>query len=74
MKHHSSSAVDRYRQRMREQGFRPVQIWVPDTRSPAFIQECLRQSALIAEIENKAHYKGNDWLDDIAEDIEGWKP
>ena len=35
----------RYRQRLRAQGLRPVQFWVPDTRSPAF-QERLRQQCL----------------------------
>ncbi|WP_354679094.1 antitoxin MazE-like protein [Cupriavidus plantarum] len=29
-------------------GLRQAQIWVPDTRSPAYIAECKRQSALIA--------------------------
>ncbi len=28
-----------YRQRMRLAGLRPVQIWVPDTRSPGFAAE-----------------------------------
>lgn len=32
-----------YRKRMRESGLRPVQLWVPDTRNPAFIKECKRQ-------------------------------
>ncbi len=39
--------VRRYRERMRAQGFRPVQLWVPDTRSPAFAAECRRQSLLV---------------------------
>jgi hypothetical protein len=32
---------------MRKAGLRPIQIWVPDTRSPAFAKECRRQSALL---------------------------
>lgn len=40
--------VRRYRERMRAQGFRQVQIWVPDTRSKAFAAECRRQSLLVA--------------------------
>jgi len=33
---------------MRAQGLRPVQIWVPDVRSPDFAAEAHRQSALVA--------------------------
>lgn len=33
---------------MRAQGLRPVQIWVPDVRSPQFATEAHRQSALVA--------------------------
>ncbi len=32
----------------REQDLRPIQIWVPDVRSPAFRSEAHRQSAAIA--------------------------
>ncbi len=37
-----------YRQRMRAAGLRPVQIWVPDTRAPAFADICRRQARAIA--------------------------
>lgn len=40
--------VQAYRQRMRAQGLRPVQIWVPDVRSSHFADEAARQSALVA--------------------------
>ena len=40
--------VRRYRERMRAKGFRAVQLWVPDTRSPEFAAECRRQSLLVA--------------------------
>lgn len=33
---------------MRAQGLRPVQIWVPDVRSPRFTSEAHRQSAAVA--------------------------
>ena len=33
---------------MRERGFRPVQIWVPDVRTPAFAAEARRQALLVA--------------------------
>jgi hypothetical protein len=37
-----------YRQRMRAAGFRPVQIWVPDTRTPEFAEICRRQARAVA--------------------------
>jgi hypothetical protein len=33
-----------YRAKMKQQGFRQVSIWVPDTKSPKFRKECRRQS------------------------------
>ena len=38
-----------YRQRMQAQGLRPVQIWLPDTRTVAFKKEYARQAALLAK-------------------------
>jgi len=40
--------VRAHRDRLRAQGLRPLQIWVPDIRSLAFRLEAHRQSALIA--------------------------
>ncbi len=40
--------VRRHRQRLRERGLRPVQIWVPDVRSPGFLAEARRQSELVS--------------------------
>lgn len=36
--------VGKYRERMREAGLRPVQIWVPDTRQEGFAERCRQQS------------------------------
>jgi len=40
--------VSAHRGRLRAQGLRPIQIWVPDVRSPAFRAEARRQSRLVA--------------------------
>jgi hypothetical protein len=40
--------VRAYRQRMRAQGYRPIQVWVPDVRSARFAAEARRQAALVA--------------------------
>lgn len=40
--------VSEHRRRLRAQGLRPIQIWVPDVRSAAFADEAHRQSARVA--------------------------
>lgn len=44
----SQARVSAYRARLRAQGLRPVQMWVPDVRTASFGAEAARQSALIA--------------------------
>jgi hypothetical protein len=39
--------VREYRQRLRRQGLRPIQIWVPDVRTPDFRSEAHRQSLAV---------------------------
>ncbi|TMK24818.1 MAG: DUF3018 family protein [Actinobacteria bacterium] len=46
--------VRQYRERLRQQGLRPLQIWVPDVRAPAFAAEAHRQSVAIAASEREA--------------------
>lgn len=41
--------VEAHRARLRAQGLRPIQIWVPDVRAPGFAEEARRQSRLAAE-------------------------
>ncbi len=43
-----------HRRRLRAQGLRPVQIWVPDVHAPEFAAEAHRQSAAIASSEHEA--------------------
>lgn len=43
--------VSNYRNRMRARGLRPVQIWVPDTRTAGFAEEAHRQSLAVARSE-----------------------
>jgi hypothetical protein len=40
--------VSEHRARLRAQGLRPIQIWVPDVRAPGFLAEARRQSLLVA--------------------------
>jgi hypothetical protein len=46
--------VRSHRQRLRDQGLRPIQIWVPDTRSPKFARQAHRQSAAVAASDHAA--------------------
>ena len=44
----SRRKVQAHRDRLRAQGLRPIQIWVPDTRSSRFVTQASRQSRLVA--------------------------
>ena len=44
----SRDKVRTYRERMRARGLRPIQIWVPDTRTESFVKEAHRQSFAVA--------------------------
>lgn len=43
-----SERVRQHRARLRAQGLRPIQIWVPDVRSETFRDEAHRQSLAVA--------------------------
>ncbi len=44
----SKDKVQAHRDRLRRQGLRPIQIWVPDVRAPGFAAEAHRQSLAVA--------------------------
>ncbi len=44
----SQEKVRAYRTRLRAQGLRPIQFWVPDVRSDSFRAEAQRQSRAVA--------------------------
>ena len=58
--------VASHRARMRAQGMRLLQIWVPDTRSPEFAKEARRQSRAAARSphakEDQAFVDSISWL------------
>jgi Antitoxin MazE-like len=45
----SRDKVRSHRERLRKQGLRPIQIWVPDIRRPDFREAAHRQSVAVAE-------------------------
>ena len=44
----SRDKVRAHRERQRRRGLRPLQIWVPDVRSAAFVRDARKQSRLVA--------------------------
>ena len=52
----SRDKVQAHRKRLRQQGLRPIQIWVPDMRSPMFVTEAHKQSLAVA----KSAHAGQD--------------
>ena len=67
----SRNKVRAHRQRLRQQGLRPIQIWVPDMRSPSVAAEARKQSLAVAR---STHAKADqDFIDAISEqhDSEG---
>ena len=59
----------KYRERLRAQGLRPVQIWVPDTRSKTLAEEVRRQSLRVSQ---KDESDLMDELDMAASQTEDW--
>ena len=60
--------VREHRRRLRAQGLRPIQIWVPDVRAAEFVAEAHRQSAAIAASEREADDQA--FVDAISVDLD----
>jgi len=50
----SRDKVRNHRQRLRDQGMRPIQIWVPDVRAAAFGTAARRQAKAVAASRQEA--------------------
>ena len=61
----SRDKVRAHRARLRAEGLRPIQIWVPDVRSPQFIKEARRQSRLAVRSPHAAD--DQTFIDSISE-------
>jgi Protein of unknown function (DUF3018) len=57
------------RERLRAQGLRPVQHWVPDLRDPKVLAEIRREGAMLSRHPEDAAI--DDWLDTVR-DPEDW--
>lgn len=57
--------VREHRDRLRALGLRPIQIWVPDVRSPTFREQARRQSQAVAA---SAHaYEDQAFIDAVSD-------
>jgi hypothetical protein len=61
--------VRKHRETLRAAGLKPVQIWVPDTRSESFRKKCERESLLLAADPHEAETL--NWIAEVA-DTDGW--
>ena len=60
----SREKVRAHRARLRAQGLRPIQIWVPDVRAKGFEAEARRQSQLIAQ--SPMESVDQAWVDSVS--------
>lgn len=61
----SRDKVRAHRERLRSQGLRPIQIWVPDVRSRAFRAEAHRQSLAVASSVHER--EDQDFIDSVSD-------
>ena len=65
----SKLKVREHRERLYAQGLRPIQLWVPDVRTPAFQAEAHRQSAALAA---STHAAGDQaFIDAVSDGLDG---
>lgn len=64
----SRAKVRAHRERLRAQGLRPIQIWVPDVRSRRFAAQAARQSRLVAASSHAV--EDQSFIDALASGVE----
>ncbi|KAA0889327.1 antitoxin MazE family protein [Pusillimonas sp. ANT_WB101] len=66
----TTAKVERHRARLRAEGLRPFQMWVPDTRTPQFAEQITRQVRKLKS--DSAEREILEFTDDAANSTEGW--
>ena len=66
----SANKVARSRERMRAAGLRPVQFWVPDTRSPSFVADVRTQCMALRD--DSQEHEAMHFAEEAAGHVEGW--
>ena len=69
--HDTHSKTTRHRARMRAAGLRPVQFWVPDTRTPEFVALVRSQCRSLKGAPEEAEVL--HFTEEAASEIEGWE-
>jgi Protein of unknown function (DUF3018) len=67
---HATERVKRHRAIQKANGMQAVQIWVPDTRRPEFIEACRRQSQSLRHDPQEPEML--DWMEFVS-DTKGWQ-
>ena len=62
---HPADKMRDYRARLRAAGLRPLQIWVPDTRTPRLAKQARRQSLLASSKTSEQEIAA--FIDDVAD-------
>ena len=66
----SRDRVRAHRERLREQGLRPIQIWVPDVTTPEFAAEARRQAQAVAASEGEREHMA--FLETLFDELPWW--
>jgi hypothetical protein len=68
----NTRTVQRHRTRLRAKGLRPVQLWLPDTRSPRFAAQVAHDIAVLSRLgpEDEAMLDAFEQM--AAEDLRAW--
>ncbi|NCB43483.1 MAG: DUF3018 family protein [Clostridia bacterium] len=67
-----SIRVQNHRDHLRASGFRPVQIWVRDTRTEEFERECKRQM-MIVSASDQNDLELQDFMNAALDDASAWE-
>ena len=65
----SRDKVRAHRKRLRARGLRPIEFWLPDTRSEAFAAEAHRQSQVVAR--SRSARRDQEFIDEISLSLTG---
>ena len=66
----AAQKMERYRTKLRSSGLRPVQIWIPNTKSKAIIDEIQRQSRRVSSDPRESEIM--NFIETVM-DHEGWE-
>ena len=65
----TTERVRKHREALQAAGSKPIQIWIPDTRSESFRRQCEQESLLLAGDRTEAEMMA--WIAEVA-DTNGW--